>query len=1106
MRSHMDSDANAMFDAFLKRYFEDLEAGRQCSLSEYLRLFPGDESRIAREFLAVRDSPSTVRLKGPESAMSGTGATRIGPYVIERELGRGGQSVVYLARDERLGRCVALKVLRSLGPGSEEVLQRFRREVAVTTRLAHPGICPVHDAGLDEGNAWIAMRYIEGEPLQHWLQASRADNAGTTAEEASRESFVQDLITPPSTTTLLPARSVPGRTRLPRILAVFEEAARALHAAHESGVVHRDVKPGNILVTRDDHAVILDFGLAGDELADATLTRTGDLFGTPAYMSPEQLSRGSVRTDRRTDVWSLGVALYESVAGARPFVEPTRERLFQSILDAEPLDPRRANPAITRDLRTVILCCIEKDRNLRYQTCDALGDDLRRVVEGRPVAARPVGVPGRLLRWGRREPALATLVLLLLLGLPSASILLTSWLKDRPLADAQKAIALQRHKDALVSEGALELADGSPGRALPLFEAANREPGGSPEGVAGIVLSLLELGRPGEALEALDVGGSVLAGRRSGLLLRFHLLEALGRSGEAALIQSDLPPFEDAIDYYVAAAGDLWRADAGGGSEAGSSALRHLSRAIDLAESPRALYHQAAVDAAVSAVDTDAAARHAEVLEFHWKDSPIAWHWAGYGWMHADPARAIAAYRRSLSLRPASATWNNLGLALQGHGDMVKAIEAYRSAIAIRREDATAWFNLGNALREQGRADDAVAAYREAVSHRPAYAKAWANLGVVLTKLERHQDAIAAHQRAAELTPRDPMARFNLATAHRASGSLDAAILAYREAVAVAPGHQPSWFNLGGCLQAKNDLEGAVHAFREAADLDRTDSKAWVNLGAALGACGHTREAINAFQRATDAAPGEAIPWQTLGQALFVARRLLEALHVSAKAIALDPDDAVALTFSGLALRDLGFLKDALPLLRHGHRIGSARAGWPHPTDRWIERLERDLAEQEKAMDGFESPPASGSPPEQLPSILTAALATGRVRAGARWFRELFIADPSLLSRPGQPQLLHGTRSALAEGFGLGDAGDLPEEERSRSRNLARHWIERSLLSWTAAGDEPDNRALRLLEALQRDPLLGGVRDEALDLLPAREQPRWRWVWEELSRLLEEAR
>lgn len=349
---------------------------------------------LYNENLASR-SPSVRRESRTRPITVRDDSQAIGPYRTLRELGRGGQAIVWLAEDTRIQRQVALKVLPNLGPGGEEALRRFRREAEVASRLEHPGICALLEADLDRGVPYIAMRYVPGETLAKRLATARAEGS------------------PP-----------PDREGLREIALIFEKAARALHVAHESGVIHRDVKPANIMLTPEGEPVILDFGLArDDEGAAQLLSMSGEASGTPAYMSPEQMT-GRARSDRRTDVWSLGIALYECATLRHPFEAATREGLFQAILSEDSPDPRRVNPKIDRDFATILETATAKERDRRYKTALDFAEDLRRWRANEPIRARPVSRFERVQRWVQRNPALASSAAAIVLLLLCASALL----------------------------------------------------------------------------------------------------------------------------------------------------------------------------------------------------------------------------------------------------------------------------------------------------------------------------------------------------------------------------------------------------------------------------------------------------------------------------------------------------------------------------------------------------------------------------------------------------------------------------------------------------------------------------------------------------------
>jgi WD40 repeat protein len=350
---------------------------------------------------------------------------------------------------------------------SEERLKRFRREAEVVARLEHPNICSIYDADLDGDTPWIAMRFVEGRTLAEILSSARAAAASSTAEPAVAMNATRVSVAVAMNATRAPATEAMNATWPPRsaidvhrVLHLFERCARALHAAHEAGVVHRDVKPGNIVVAHDGAPVLLDFGLARDEQSDVgELTRSGDVFGTPAYMSPEQLGGASDALDRRTDVYSLGVSLYEALTLERPFEAPTRIALFQAIENRPAPDPRRKNAELSEDVKVVLATALDKDRARRYGTALELAEDLRRIREYEPVRARPAGAALKLARWTQRHPALAISIagtlIALSCGLALSLVLLSQ--KETALDGERNAVAKQ--KEALRSALGRHLAE-----------------------------------------------------------------------------------------------------------------------------------------------------------------------------------------------------------------------------------------------------------------------------------------------------------------------------------------------------------------------------------------------------------------------------------------------------------------------------------------------------------------------------------------------------------------------------------------------------------------------------------------------------------------------
>jgi serine/threonine protein kinase/formylglycine-generating enzyme required for sulfatase activity len=315
---------------------------------------------------------------------------RVGAFRVVREIGRGGMGVVLEAVEEPLGRRVALKVLPPELLASPDARARFRREAELAARLDHSGIATIYGAGVEDEQPWIAMRFVEGRTLARAIADSKKDGASCLRLSVS---------------------SARGRESALRVADLLAKVARALQAAHEQGVVHRDIKPSNIIVQPDGMPVLLDFGLAITAETDGpSVTKTGEAPGTPAYLAPEILAGEIARPDAQVDVYGLGVVLYECLALRRPYDTPTLEALYRTILAGWPAPLRATNPTVPRDLAVVVATAMERDRDRRYRSAHALAEDLEACVAGRPIAARPISLAGRMARWVRREPRLAAAI------------------------------------------------------------------------------------------------------------------------------------------------------------------------------------------------------------------------------------------------------------------------------------------------------------------------------------------------------------------------------------------------------------------------------------------------------------------------------------------------------------------------------------------------------------------------------------------------------------------------------------------------------------------------------------------------------------------------
>lgn len=401
--------------------FTDLLAGRE-------DLWPEAEKLIhLAQQVAVGQRPMLPKIDG---------------YTILGELGRGGMGTVYLAQQERLGRrLVALKVLSSSVALSPSARERFRSEALAIARLRHPNIVAVHDVVHEAGGYAYAMEWVEGKSLADVIAVLRP--RGDKSDIAELRALLD-----------APAGVLMHDTLATFVCRVGIAIARALGAVHRAGLLHRDVKPGNILLRRDGTPLLTDFGLARG-LDDVTVTQPGHFVGTPAYAAPEQLRGSTVELDARTDVYGLGVTLYHALTLRLPFQGSGTADLLRRI-EAGQVEPlRRANPHLSADLQTIVAMAMEPDPARRYQTADELADDLERLLNLQPIQARPAGLMTRTVKLARRNRGAVVgavlggaLALLLTIIATWYLFIVPRWV-ERHVRDARLALLAPKLNDAI---------------------------------------------------------------------------------------------------------------------------------------------------------------------------------------------------------------------------------------------------------------------------------------------------------------------------------------------------------------------------------------------------------------------------------------------------------------------------------------------------------------------------------------------------------------------------------------------------------------------------------------------------------------------------------
>jgi tetratricopeptide (TPR) repeat protein len=973
----LESLVAQLADEFTQR----LERGERPAIEDYVQRYP-QHAAVIRNLLSSLELMrlSVPGLSGSDlSSSSDIGpASPLGDYRILREVGRGGMGIVYEAEQLSLGRRVALKVLPFAATMDPRQLQRFKNEALAAAHLDHPHLVDVYGVGCERGVHFYAMRYIDGHTLAEIIEQLRElrGQEGASLPDAVVAVQTRAAPCPPRPDeqtgdyTPQPAEAretavgrgtghSSGSARFSRsyfrsVAQLGAEVAEALDHAHQMGVVHRDIKPSNLMLDVRGKVWITDFGLARRDDA-ARVTVTGDLVGTLRYMSPEQALAKRIPIDHRSDVYSLGVTLYELLTLQPAFGGVDREELLRQIAFEEPCPPRRLCREIPAELETIVMKAMEKNPQDRYLSAAELAEDLRHFLADQPIRARRPGVVQRLRKWGRRHRAVvvtAALGLLLAMAVAAGSI---GWvMRDQAarqkeaegpvqaaMDEAERLLKQKKVREALSAalraEGLLLHAGGHP-RLGPKVQELLKD--------LRMLVTLEEIRLTQAAVKDFHFDFDVPDQKYAEAFRDYGIdVEALPVEVVAACIRA-CP-----IGTELAAALDCWavaRREARRGSDKSWPALLAVARAADpdaargrlrdvlegrgkgaLAELTRLEKVDALPTSTLAVVvwslrEKNAFAQVVPLLRRAQQNQPDDFwvnHQLALALRNMEPPQldeAIGFYRVAVALRPGSPGARlSLGLALYAQKKLDEAVAAYEKAIQLKPDYPAAYSNLGVALLAQKKLDEAVAAHRKAIALQPDRAEAYSNLGNALREQKKLVEAVAAYEKAIQLKPDFANAYNNLGAALHDQKKLVEAVAACRKAIALKPDFAEAYSNLGAALGAQKKLDEAVAACRKAIALQPDYAEAYSNLGTLL--CDHLHrpaEAEAAFRNAIALKPDFAEAYYNLGNALQNQKKLGEAVVAYQKAIDLQPDHAQAYSGLGIVLVDQKKLDKAVAACR----------------------------------------------------------------------------------------------------------------------------------------------------------------------------------------------
>jgi serine/threonine protein kinase/Tfp pilus assembly protein PilF len=827
-------------------------------------------------------------------APAGFVAGVLGDFRIHHEVGRGGMGVVYEAEQISLCRRVALKVLPFAATMDPRHLQRFRHESQAAAMLHHPNIVPVFGVGCERGVHYYAMQLIPGRSLAAMIGELRdKDEGGRVKDDSKTADLSSPFIPPPSSFPTAPVaafstqRARRDRAHYRHVAELVAQAADALEYAHAMGVVHRDVKPANLLLDDAGHLWVTDFGLAKLDAA-AGITLSGDFLGTLRYMSPEQALAKHGLVDHRTDVYSLGATLYELLT-LRPAVDGAdKQEILKKIAFEEPAALRRLDPAVPAELETVTLKALAKTPGDRYATARELAEDLRRWLGDQTIKAKPPTLRHKLAKWVRRHPGVtwtAGIAVLLIAGLVAGGIgwaardraarqLALDQEAARALVEAEtwygrdnqpEALAAVKRAEALLASGGgredlrqrarrwradLAMVKQLEGTRLAqttmkddFYDRASADPAYRDAFKEyGIDVMALVPDEAAERIRASVICEALVVALDDWIWIK-PSADLAGRDRLLAIARLADPNewhdrFRDlALQKDRAAVEDL----ADGPEVAGLSSQYAvlLGRALT------------AVGAAPKAVALLSAA-HARRPEDFWLNFELG-HTLLWRIRPFRAAEAAGYYRAALVVRPNDPTIHcNVGWALvymPGHLD--EGMSWFRRAIELKEDYADAYNALGLAFAKKEAWDEAIDLYRQSLQHGSKWPHVRIHLGAAYTRTREWDKAIAALDEAIRLQPRNPSAHTQRGNTLREMGRPDEAIDAYREAIRVQPKYADAYNALGATYgMVKGNWSEAIDLYQKSISLDPYAPNVHHNLGVAYAKTRHWDKALAALNEA----------------------------------------------------------------------------------------------------------------------------------------------------------------------------------------------------------------------------------------------------------------
>lgn len=883
------------------------------------RVFPEDPSRLeeierlGREEMSgveglsdASPSPSDVTRISPAGMPDDAARAAVDPpnvigkYVKVSLLGRGGMGEVWKCWDTHLTRYVALKFLKGDEP---EQIARFQREARMTAHLSHPNIASVYEVGKENGLSYIAMMFIDGQTLA----------------------------------------AIPRRN--PRkLVELMVKAAEAVHYANENGVIHRDLKPLNIMVDRSGHLTVMDFGLAKSTAPHTSLSTSFSVLGTPSYMAPEQAKGESHRVTPPADVYGLGATLYQLLSDRPPFKGKDPLDVLRQVVEEDPLPLRKISSHTDVDLETIVLKCLEKDPSQRYESALALRDDLTRWLKGEPILARPPSVSYRIRKFVRRHRLYVGLAAALFLSAGIASVAVPGWwTKSTESERATRELVLQKERAkardvalkqlgqlrleaAVIREWRRELFRTPTEIRVAWMKEVDKVSGfiaqhpDLPQALYVRALAWLNLGELTHAESDLEQSLKVDSGFSPAFALMARVKLERFRLMRPAMSHEDPEAVKRFEESSLAGVGEALQR---GRSKGPDFSVRNWG----LAPTPDDDVNETimrALEEKLLRKNSEAALR---ILREAHQNAKSEEYCVWIGTWSPSSEEALRWLDEAIYIAPHyGRAYLARGNAREEAGDLDGAVEDNRKALAINPESSWVYNNLGNALRKRGELDLALDALDKAVQLDPTSAIVYNSRGVARRQKGDFDGALEDLKRALKLNPRNPLTYVNRANAYHDKKEYILAIQDAEKSMELDPKFAGAYLTRGVIKRTMNNIEGAIKDYDRVLNLDPRSPRAYHNRAIAWAHLKEYDKAIKDFASSLKHRPNHI---NTLVQRGLVRVDMNDrpgALKDFEHVIAIAPHRGVGYTNRGSLRKDAGDREGALKDFTMAIRCEDGRA------------------------------------------------------------------------------------------------------------------------------------------------------------------------------------